>query len=142
MAFKMRSGNKTVFKKMGSSPVKQEKPKKLQLDDLTYKGKTYPEVKISGEKSILLPEVKIVEKKKVKKVKEKPIYKDPIVPSEIKKPTETKKKDWALSKAIKGIKEEKERKKRKTARRKLEDKRKKYIKKTKAIIGVLDKPGL
>ena len=75
MAFKMRSGNKTVFKKMGSSPVKQEKP-------IPYPETIIGEITIHGKKK-QKPKPKLGAKPTKPTKEEKPIYKDPIVPSEI-----------------------------------------------------------
>ena len=133
MTFKMRSGNKTVLKKMGSSPAKEEQP-------IPHPETIIGEVTIHGKKKKKQkPKLRV---KPTKPTEEgKPIKVKPIK-VEKRKTTETRKKYSVLSQALKRIKEEKEERKRKEARRKLEAKREKSKKKAQAIINILDKPGL
>lgn len=46
--FKMRSGNRTTFKMMGSSPVKQDKPKKQENWSPAYPGADYSQEEIDA----------------------------------------------------------------------------------------------
>ena len=131
MAFKMRSGNKTVFKKMGSSPAKEETPipnPETLIDEVTIHGKKKEKPKLRVKPTKPTEEGKPIKVKPIKVEKQKT--------------TETRKKYSVLSQALKRIKEEKEERKRKEARRKLEAKREKSKKKAQAIINILDKPGL
>ena len=130
MAFRMKSGNRPLFKKIGTSPLKAFPVDKQPV----ILGGELPEVTISDKKnhssadtqaSRQLPEVEI----KGKKTKKKPPKKE-----EPKKKVKSKDKN-RLTAALEKQNELRRKKERK-------EKREKYMKKTKNIINLLDKDGI
>ena len=130
MAFKMKSGNRPLFKKIGASPLKAFPVDKQPVSS----GGELPEVTISDKKNHStantqaprqLPEVEI----KGKKTKKKPPKKE-----EPKKEVKSKDKS-RLTAALEKQNELRRRKERK-------EKREKYMEKTKNIINLLDKDGI
>lgn len=116
MGFKLKSGNITSFKSMGSSPIKQSAVKKKAEDIPEI---TLPEVKIEDKKDTYIP-TKVKELKKKEKEKEKPKKK--------KKEDE----DSLLAAELKKMQKD----------RKKKEKKDKYYRKTKKIINLLEKSGL
>ena len=136
MTFKLRSGNKPLFKKIGASPVKDEvynthQAKDTDVDPVFY-GKTYDTIEVKGETPPLMGKtydtVEVVEKKVKKKEPKKKIKK------------KVKKQDTSGFQAglVAALKKQHEL----NRRRERKEEREKYIKKTKSIINLLDKPGL
>ena len=137
MAFKMKSGNRPLFKKIGASPLKAFPVDKQPVSS----GGELPEVTISDKKnhstantqaSRQLPEVEIKGKKTKKKppIEEEPKKKPP-KKEEPKKEVKSKDK----SRLTAALEKQNELRRRK-------EKREKYMEKTKNIINLLDKDGI
>ena len=134
MAFKLKSGNKPLFKKLGASPLKDvdntisfpgrkdEVVAKIELDEVKVED-------IRPKKEVKKKEVVVEDKKPEKKIEKKPEKKT-------KKPE--KKKDEKKDKLTAALEKQNQLNRRKERR----EKREKYRKKTKSIINLLDKPGL
>ena len=126
MGFKLKSGNKINFKQMVSSPLKKEPGVKL------HKIHHLPEVKIVGKKTPVIgkqyPTVTVTEKKKVKKVAKKKYEPEKVIPK-------TKEKSNLKTQLEKLYKK-------RDYQKKLKKRRKDYMRKTRKIINLLDKPGL